>query len=197
MYLEHSHFCIALTPKSASTTVLNWCIANSMQKIMDDRCVNKPMFSIFRNHRDRIISGIAEDLFRSAVNKHTNWYTLSEDDKNNLLIKDIEFWAINPAINVTSDSYHYGNLQDFLPNNIKTLEEIHWIKFEDVMAIDKIIVQYLNISSDLVVLMRQSLVWQDPVRPSKEWYYDKISKFPDAVAWIEKHINSQLVVETI
>jgi hypothetical protein len=65
------------------------------------------------------------------------------------------------------------------------------------MAIDKIIVQYLNISSDLVVLMRQSLVWQDPVRPSKEWYYDKISKFPDAVAWIEKHINSQLVVETI
>lgn len=197
MYLEHSHFCIALTPKSASTTVLNWCTENNMQKIIGSSQVTKPMFSIFRNHRDRIISGIAEDLFRLTANKYSNWYSMNEDDKKVLLIKDIEAWAVNPATHVSPDFYHYGNLHQYLPKSIRKLEEVKWIRFEDVMAIDKIIVQYLNISSDLVVPINQSLIWQDTVRPSKDWFYDKISKFPNAVAWIENHIDSQITVQTI
>lgn len=197
MYFEHSHFCIALTPKSASSTVLNWCIANSMQEIIGSLCVNKPMFSIFRNHRDRIISGIAEDLYRLSLQKYPNLDSLPADERDTLLIKEIDQWAVNPATHVSPDSYHYGNLYQYLPKSISKLEDIKWIRFEDVMSIDKIIVQYLNISSDLVVPMRQSQVWQDTDRPPKEWYYDKISKFPDAVAWIEQHINSQIVVQTI
>lgn len=197
MYFEHSHFCIALTPKSASTTVLNWCFANSMQQITESRRVTKPMFSIFRNHRDRIISGIAEDLYRLSLQKYPNLDSLPADERDTLLIKEIDHWAINPATKVSPDYYHYGNLHHYLPKSIRKPEDIKWIRFEDVMSIDKIIVQYLNISSDLVVPMRQSLVWQDPDRPSKEWYYDKISKFPNAVAWIEQHSNSQIVVQTI
>lgn len=197
MYFEHSHFCIALTPKSASSTVLNWCIANSMQQIIGSSQVTKPMFSIFRNHRDRIISGIAEDLYRLSLQKYPNLDSLPADERDTLLIKEIDQWAVNPATHVSPDSYHYGNLYQYLPKSISKLEDIKWIRFEDVMSIDKIIVQYLNISSDLVVPMRQSQVWQDTDRPPKEWYYDKISKFPDAVAWIEQHINSQIVVQTI
>ncbi len=79
----------------------------------------------------------------------------------------------------------------------RTTEEVKWIRFEDVMSIDKIIVHYLNISSDLVVPISQSLIWQDTDRPSKDWFYDKISKFPNAVAWIENHIDSQITVQTI
>ena len=196
MYFEHQHFLVILTPKSASTTVMSWCLANGLEKIVDDTPVDKPVFSIFRNHRDRIISGIAEDLFYLTHQKNPNLQSLSDSEKKQLCLVDIENWAKDPSRPITQEGHHYENLSGYLPKNVESIQKVNWIKFEDLLSIDKIITKTLGIENTLIPLTSEHFqIWD--LRPSKEWYFYHMSKFPSVCSWLENHINSQTKVETI
>lgn len=196
MYFEHQHFIVALIPKTASQTVMAWCLANGLEKTVDGTPGDKPVFAIFRNHRDRIVSGITEDLFHLTYQKNPNLQSLSDSEKKQLCLVDIENWAKDPSKPITYDSHHYGNLVGYLPKNVESIQKVNWIKFEDLLLIDKIITKTVGIENTLIPLAPEHFKIVN-LRPDKEWYFDQISKFPNVISWLVPYIVSQSKVETI
>lgn len=154
------------------------------------------MFAVYRNHKDRIISGIAEDLFSVTLQKNPNLHLLSDSEKKEQCLVELTRWCLEPTFqNIDPTAYHYGSLADYI-NPRHLVNVINWIRFEDLHVLHKIINYKLQSELDLIPFVFNER-YVNKFRPSKEWYYYQLSNFPERMNLIHRHIDSQAEMITI
>ena len=69
MIYEHKDFFIACIPKTGSKSTSSWCIRNNLTPVTE-YMFNKPVFATMRNNKERVLSGMAEDLYYRTLVIH-------------------------------------------------------------------------------------------------------------------------------
>jgi hypothetical protein len=186
MIFEHQHFFFNSIPKTGSKSTTWWCEYNNMQRV----CANnttKPIFATYRDTRDRIISGIAEDLY--FITKEQ--YKLTGEEPfatvESLYQQTVEDWAQKPFHPISTVQCHYSSLQSYLGNKIN-LSQVHWISMNQIDQINTIINTTLGFDAGLTSLPKEQFILATD-RPPKEWFYNIIGKHESAVAWIDSRIQ--------
>ena len=183
MIYEHDLFFINCIPKTGSKSSIHWCESNGL-KIVNQIDHSKPIFATMRDNRDRIISGISEDLYYVTKQK----YNLQGDE----LFEDIEYlykesidnWLTNLRHPIATGQCHYANLQSYFNPKIN-LSLINWIHVDDLPIINQLISSIIDVN-----LIPMTVTLDKTHRPPKEWFYEIIKENTSAVRWIEQRIKT-------
>jgi hypothetical protein len=148
---------------------------------------DKPVFATYRDTKDRVISGIAEDLYYITVKKHK--LNVVDDLTNHLGLfeEDVRLWLSNPTHPVTPDQCHYAKLANYFPGNID-LNTVHWVHMNDLLNAHNIIKDTIGVT---VAEMPADKIIFDTNRPTKEWYWNLLSTNQNVVNWIDSYCTSQ------
>ena len=191
MIFEHQHFFLNCIPKTGSKSTSNWCKINDMSKVdqvnLDSE---KPVFATMRDQKDRIISGIFEDIFHSTLIMYnlTGLEPLIEVD--HLYKKTIDEWAENCFTNVLSHQCHYANVESYFSKttSFNDLLEVYWIHIDDILIIDQLINKELGFDVKLKPLLKENFRF-DKRRPPKEYFYEIIKDNAQVMLWLENRIQ--------
>jgi hypothetical protein len=142
------------------------------------------MFAVYREPRDRIISGIAQDLYYITVCK----YQLNVvDDLSGYMTEfeeDVLLWLQNPRHPIASDQCHYAALRAYFPNYIK-LQDVHWVHMNDILSVHNIIG---NVVGTELAAITEYQMNTDTSRPPKTWYWDLIKTNSAVTSWLDQQV---------
>ena len=183
MIYEHELFFINCIPKTGSKSSTQWCETNGL-KLSNQINHSKPIFATMRNNRDRVISGIAEDLYYVTKQKYNLQGTELFEDVKDFYKEVTDNWLVDLRHPISTTQCHYAGLQSYFNRNID-LSMVHWIHINDLPIIDQLI-------SSIVAVTLEPLTVNvtETHRPPKEWFYEIIKQNKSAVDWIERKINS-------
>lgn len=194
MIFEHQHFFFNSIPKTGSKSTTWWCEHNGMQQVRANK-IGKPIFATYRDTRDRIISGITEDLYFITKEQHgltgEETFSLVESMYRHVA----ETWSLVPYHPISKVQCHYGTLQSYLGSQVD-LSRVHWVPMNQIDQIDQIINTTLGFDADLTALPKEQFILETN-RPPKEWFYNIISKNKSAVDWIEQRIQQDYKPELL
>ena len=166
MIFEHQYFFLNCIPKTGSKSTSFWCETNGMVKVNKIN-FDKPVFATIRNQKDRIISGIFEDIFHLTLTTYNLTGLEPFNDVEHLYKKTIDNWALNCSINVLPHQCHYANLEAYFLASESDLSKIHWIHMDDLVDIDRIINKVLGFDLKLKPFTKENFRF-DYRRPPKE-----------------------------
>ena len=194
MIFEHQYFFFNSIPKTGSKSTTWWCEQNAMLPVRANN-TNKPIFATCRDTRERIISGIAEDLYFITKERHSLTGQEAFNTVESLYQQIAEAWAEKPFHPISTVQCHYGTLQSYLGSKIN-LSQVHWIPTDLLDQVDTIINTVLGFDTGLTALPKEQFILATD-RPPKEWFYNIIGKHKSAVEWIEKRIQQDYQPELL
>ena len=189
MIFEYQHFFFNCIPKTGSKTTSNWCKINNMSNVSQVN-FEKPVFAIMRDQKDRIISGIFEDIFHSTLINYNITGLEPFVEVEHLYRKTISEWAKDCSINVLSHQCHYADLEMYFFNTeiAVNLSEIYWIHMDDILIIDQLINKVFGFDLKLSPVLKENFSF-DNRRPSKEYFYEIIKDNVQVMLWLENRIQ--------
>jgi hypothetical protein len=194
MIFEHQHFFFNSIPKTGSKSTTWWCKQNAMLPVRANK-VEKPIFATYRDTRDRIISGITEDLY--FITKEQNGLTGEETFSSvEYMYRHVaELWSVAPYHPISKVQCHYATLQSYLGSQVD-LSQVHWVSMNQIDQIDTVINATLGFAAGLTPLPKEQFILATD-RPPKEWFYNIISEHKSAVDWIEQRIQQDYKPELL
>jgi len=183
MIFEHQHFSFNCVPKTGSKTTSAWCEANGLIEvnILNQK---KPVFATMRDHKDRIISGIFEDIFHLTLTKFNITGLEPFDDIKHLYENTINNWLLNYTKKVLPSECHYAKLESyFLTSKRIDMSTVHWIHMDDILIIDQLINKTLGFDLKLTPVVPENFIF-DNRRPPKEWFFEIIKENSQVLSWI-------------
>ena len=183
MIYEHELFFINCIPKTGSKSSTWWCESNGL-KIVNQIDHSKPIFATMRDNRDRIISGIAEDLYHVTEQKYNLIGNELFVDIKHLYQETTDNWLADLRHPIARGQCHYANLQSYFDPKIN-LSKVYWIHVDDLSIIDRLISSIVNVK-----LLPLTINLLETNRPPKEWFFGIIKENTSAVRWIEQRINT-------
>ena len=191
MIYEHEKFFLNCIPKTASKSFGKWCNLNGMHH-STDITNSKPMFAVYREPRERIISGIAEDLYYITVCK----YQLNVvDDLSGYMTQfeeDVKIWLENPHHPIASDQCHYSDLLAYFPKHID-LHNVQWVHMNDILSVHDIIGNVVGIELTAIPADQMNTTTS---RPPKSWYWELIKTSPMVTSWVNQQVAQDFTPST-
>ena len=188
MILEHDNFFINCIPKTGSKSSTNWCKHNGMLPV-NSVSLDKPIFATMRDNKDRILSGLTEDLHYVTIRKYNLTSLEKFVDVEHLFKTTVEEWLCNPVHPVSTEQCHYAPLRSYFGGNID-LNKVNWIHMKDLLVIDQLINNVLGQDQKLNPLLADAFNFET-FRPSTSWYWDLLSKDSRVTDWLDSYVKTQ------
>jgi hypothetical protein len=153
----------------------------------DSLVFDKPVFATYRDTKDRVISGLAEDLYYVTVKKHNLNVVDDLTTHLDLFEEDVRVWLKNPIHPVSSEQCHYARLANYFPENTD-LDNVHWVHMNNLNVVHTIIQDTIGVSVKAMPVERIIL---DTNRPSKEWYWNLLKSNQSVLDWLESYCANQ------